>query len=86
MPTKVGVLSAVTSSVLEPPVSEAAVRSGTLGAAGGVVSITSASLSARFWPPGIVLSTIAFPARSRTSMIVKPVTLRSALLSPAPTV
>src|SRR2546423_1846977 len=43
VPVNVGVLSVVLLSVLDAPVSEAAVRSGTPGTGGGVVSIVTDS-------------------------------------------
>ena len=85
-PFSVGVLSLVTSSVFEAPVSEPTSRSGAPGWAGAVVSITRASLSARFWPTGITVEAMALPATSWTPLITKLATVRSALLSPAPTV
>src|SRR5919106_3050855 len=45
-PVKVGVVSVVTLSVLEPPVSEAAARSGGEGAGGGVVSLATVTVRA----------------------------------------
>ena len=74
VPVIVGVMVAV--SAADPIV----------GVAGAVVSITIASLSPMLLLFGKVVLVIALPAASTTVPIVKLLTVRSLLVSPAPTV
>ena len=66
VPLKVGVVSSVTLSVSEMPVSEAAIRSGVDGAAGGVI-FSSSSVPSSF--PVTLLT--ALPLNDRRSLPAK---------------
>jgi hypothetical protein len=63
VPLKVGVVTLVMLSVDELPESEAAVRSGVDGAAGGTVSTITLSCDAVGVAPALPLASVAFAAK-----------------------
>ena len=73
VPVKVGVLSPVRSSVFDVPVSDAAARSGALGAAGAVVSMvtTIGAEAALVLPAASVAVVVMLCAPSPRTPVVK---------------